>query len=380
MIRRLVHNPRFLTGLTLAVLGLVLWAGVVLALHQDPREIHALKTKGAIVGVTRDDEPLVVGANWQKLLLRTFPQSQKYVGGALVRPVNSPPKSVTVWKNLGSQIQWAGSKTPLFLKLFDERGQSLRVKTHESEAAMIEGAMLTAFPVYAFPYRVGPIRMRFIEPTFSKTYSPDIFITNPEPHPEPNWVRVANAEGSQQRLNVELIQLDRGTVVLGDISRPYNVSANRSSSMRGGYLDLRVLEGGQPTPLSWGMEKADLIDSAGKHCERWVNRIREVDGKMRVEFQDGTLGPNRIYHRIQFELARQANFPAGEVWTIPGVQVPAAGRVVRVGRRRKLSGHTVELTRLVGKGEKPPRIGIMTDPPQRYGCSRPQTAIACVPG
>jgi hypothetical protein len=71
-----------------SVLGVALWAGVALALYQDQRELHALKTPGAIVAVTFGDELLVLGANWQKWLLTRYPQFQERIGGAVI-PVES---------------------------------------------------------------------------------------------------------------------------------------------------------------------------------------------------------------------------------------------------------------------------------------------------
>lgn len=50
----------------LGMLVVLAGSGVALALHRDPREAQALQTEGALVGVTYGNEPLLLGANWQK--------------------------------------------------------------------------------------------------------------------------------------------------------------------------------------------------------------------------------------------------------------------------------------------------------------------------
>lgn len=357
-VNSLFRNPRFLTALTVSALGLVLWALVALALYQDPREARALKTEGAIVGVTLGNEPLVVGANWQKLLLRAFPQFQKQIGGGIIRPDHASPKSVTVWQNFGPLSVWAGRCPCLCLKLFDDQGKSLKVETYCTGGGMIGDLQLWSFPVHVFPRRAGIVRMRFTEGSFFTAHPADVLISNPDPRSEPRWVPMnSSANPARDGLEVDLVRLNQDTVVLGNGNWPFTTPTASGSALtfsRKGSLDLRLRENGRPAFPSWRVEQVELIEATGKSCHRWADKVSGKGERIHVDFLEGFLDPGHSFHQVRLRFARSANFPEEEIWTIPNLQIPGLRQEKRLGMRRKLGDHTVEITGLRGKGGKVP--------------------------
>jgi hypothetical protein len=77
------------------------------AFQVDAQEARALRTPGAVVAVTRGNEPLVLGTAWQKWLLPRFPHLAEYVGGTIWLPQGGKAGQMVVWSNSGPRTSYA---------------------------------------------------------------------------------------------------------------------------------------------------------------------------------------------------------------------------------------------------------------------------------
>jgi hypothetical protein len=345
MMRRLFHNPRYLTGLTLAVLGLVLWAGVALALYQDPRETHAMKTPGALIALTYGDEPLVLGANWQEWLLRFQPLLQHQIGGAWVTNQGVNGKSLTIWENATALPVKTHYSRRLFLS--NERGAGMCVDLTRGISAQAGKVLLRGHIAGQFPRRGAQIRIWQQREPGIVTRSPDYVLVNPAPGPYPFWKpdpTPATRHLGNLKVAVDRLEVDASAV---DV---FSLDNNL-------HLQLRIWERGKPAGKTWNLESATVTDPTGNAWQLFPFSDPSPSSADFSIYQARLPPSQEPACRLQLELAKMDNFPADEVWVVPNLQIPSPGRITQMNRRGKLGSYTVEILRLIGRETDPDMDG-----------------------
>lgn len=370
--RALLRKPWVLVGLSSLVLLAALAVCVALMVQADAREARALRTKGAIIGVTHGSEPLVVGATWQKVLLRFFPHLQAKIGGAVLRANGIKPGSLVIWMNAGKVGGWSGPPPTMGMKLVGDRGESMRESSFSMDWPDLGDTTLMPFEVRCFPRRGRRVRIHFEEPWFFGQKPPDLIVPNPVPGDYPTWVPEALPVRKQVGdLELLLERFDTGfsTKVDGYTMGPQT------------RLTVRLRELGTPAAGWWDVEKVALRDATGNRWEKGESSRTLSGERARVEIYPQLL-PDESAYRVQVELARTDRFPPGEVGTFTGLRIPAAGKVVRISRRVKLQGCTLEITHLLGSGAVTdlgwvggnPTAAVRVSGPREKYCLRAQTS------
>lgn len=194
--RKRLHSWR---ALLLSVLGVLIVVGtsIPLLMYTDPREERLLRTPGAIVAVTRGDEPLLLGSAWQKWLLRRNPGIADYLGGAIYLPQGGSPNSLVVWvnpKNRPASGPAVGTVVNS-LTLIDEEGRETPVSIDSSSSSYVVRSgferrtmaglrPVAMVPVSVFPRRGSQFRIRLPNMGDANSEQPDLVIPNPRPDQE----------------------------------------------------------------------------------------------------------------------------------------------------------------------------------------------------
>jgi hypothetical protein len=137
--------------LVLPVLVVIVVTAFV-AFQVDAQEARALRTPGAVVAVTRGNEPLVLGTAWQKWLLPRYPHLAEQIGGTIYLPQGGSAKQFVVWVNSGPHV-----RLPMIfdagLTLIDEQGKAVPVQENYVPVSyIIQGAENTPGRNYVGPY------------------------------------------------------------------------------------------------------------------------------------------------------------------------------------------------------------------------------------
>ncbi|MCC2669826.1 MAG: hypothetical protein K0Q72_2297 [Armatimonadetes bacterium] len=340
-----LSGPRVLVLISSTLLAIGLTAAVSLAMRADPRETRALKTRGAIVGVTYGDQPLRLGSPLQKLVLSHFPQLQSRIGGAIVPAPRVQPATLVVWQSLGELAFWDGVM-PGGVAVVGEHGEEVRVTSWADDWSLDAPALL---PVQftAFPRRGRRIRVRSSDHAL-----PEIVTANPASGPHPNWK--ADPVGTVRRDGPVEVTLDRLVV-------PPPRSGAETLDEPKPYLDLRVRETGRAAARDWSVEGLTIEDATGNVWEPlegilWLDRER-----LRVQMGTRLLSTEPVY-RVRVELVRRASFPPEDTWTLPDLTMPPPRKTVRMARRATLHGYQLEASELLGL-DAASRFGIGTITP-----------------
>jgi hypothetical protein len=114
-----------------------------------------------------------------------------------------------------------------------------------------------------------------------------------------------------------------------------------------------VQEKGAPT-RHWGPQQMVAVDSVG-------NKItsRSTQGRAEQQYENfecqPVLWPSETY-KLRFEFSRKADalFETNEIWTIPGIAVPASGEFSLVNTQKNLAGFNVLFHGVTTPGASPP--------------------------
>ncbi len=312
-----------------------------MALWTDPREAKALKTQGALLGVTVGSRPLIVGTNWQKAVLSLFPDLQKHVGGVVLSSPYGTPERMVVWEN--TRFVPARTSTGLPAILISNPGPKGLIAVSEDGSALRSLAPRvhwsggpTGYEVTSYPRRGRWITLRG-EPEagdeadgLALTFQNPVITTYPVWKPEP-------LPAIREVDSVKFV-LDRFATGLEAKPTPD----------AGTTLGLRVLERGAPAGDRWHVEAVQISDATGN---AWNP---ELDGSS--ELRSIRVPPRRLPDEAAFDIkvdvARLTGFHAREVWSIPGLIVPKPKSGTPLRLAHTLNGCRVEVTAIEGAGAK----------------------------
>lgn len=354
----------FTALLTMAVLGALAY----LALYTDPREARALRTPGTLIAVTRGTEPLVLGANWQKLLLRVFPQWQAAIGGRIRKaPAAASKNSLVVWQNLGDISFWSGPPPYFTGTLTDDRGEKLEVAVASQDWG-IGSLTLVPFELSTFPRRGKQIRILAKDWSGSANLHSNLIVANPTPDDFPVW-KGDSSTAKYSDGNLEVILRNAATRTSSDIFPSLQAT-----------LKLEIREGGRPVAKSWAIEKVRVEDPTGNIEEFPEPSFEATNERLTVTLSPFCL-PTEPANRVTLEMARIANFPREEILMMGELRVPPKGQNLVPGRFGRLHGFKVELLEVngpntiskLGWSSSSPTAGVrVTGPVDRF-CLRSST-------
>lgn len=336
-------HPRVMKILTLsAAAGLVaaLGAAMIFALQTDPREVRAMRTRGAILGVTSGDEPLILGARWQKWLLRLFPSLKERIGGTVLRPSKAGKKSLAVWQNWGPEARHI-SQT-LTATIHGDRGERLRFSPDSlfSDYGAADGQFITATELTTYPRRGTQLHVRVVAGNYQATDSREFSVSNPAAGNYPVW----SANSPQQRSGGLEVTLER---LLTGVPGQQTATAERRPDTQ---LDLLIRENGKPATDRWAVERVTIADPTGNRWSHYGPFPVEGNGQAHIREWSLLLPVEEPAYRVRVDLARTQRYPPEDLWTISGLELPRPGQTLRPHRQRTLHGCTLELTTLLGAG------------------------------
>ena len=158
---------------------------VPLALYVDPREQRAVNSIWTYVAATRGDQPLVIGAAWQKWLLPRFPQLRSQIGGVIALPQGGNSNELVFWRTSGS----GGFVLDQFVTVVDEQGRTTRVPVKPVTTPYVVRGNVgwgvvpgTACLISNLPRQGAELKLRFQFGQSARTGQPDLIISNPNLH------------------------------------------------------------------------------------------------------------------------------------------------------------------------------------------------------
>jgi hypothetical protein len=346
--RRHTGSPRFAIAVGAALLLAVVGGIVGVGLQTDPREARALRTPGAIVGVTYGSRPLVLGANWQKWVLRAFPGLESRVGGHVLIPGFPAQTPVVLW--LCDGPRFVDSRPTLPVQLTADTGERMEtVATGVSSARPIRGHRIGPLALPTYPRRGRTIRIQPV--SYARPAEPvePRVVANPTPGPFPVWK--PEPLPATRRDGPLLVTLRR--------FRAVSLAADVQACWARAELEVELREGGKSAAQAWAIERLGVTDATGNRWDfpdSWQDPFTELmlwsdpvgRGRRRVWLRPLGL-PDEAAYRLRLELTRRAGFPPEELWTLRDVPIPASKQVVNLGRRRTLHGCPLEAVRVIGE-------------------------------
>jgi hypothetical protein len=158
---------------------------IPLALYVDPGEQRALNSPWTYVAATRGDQPLVLGAAWQKWLLPRFPPLRSQIGGVIALPQGGNPNELVFWHTSGS----GAAALDQFVTMVDEQGRKTRVPTGPVKTPYVVHGWAgwgvqpgVACPISSFPRQGAQLQLRFEFGESARSGKPDLIISNPNLH------------------------------------------------------------------------------------------------------------------------------------------------------------------------------------------------------
>jgi len=340
-----MSRPRNTSRLSVAAsaiaLAITLVAVGTLALQTDAREVRALKNRGAIVAVTRGTEPLILGASWQKWLLRMFPDLQSRIGGAVLVPEGGSEESLIVWRSVGSLIPGPRVIEQCSGILKGNLGETMEFGGRYISSEHSNEGVLDTFKIEEFPRRGTTIHLRFQDSDGKVTADPEFAVPNPAASAYPKWTPDRfPAQVQTNDLEVICERLWTGSAFW---------DPRKQEWVRQGAIELRLREAGRPVAPWWRVEEVVVSDATGN---RWVrsNGTSEARGDRLKYGLFGLVIPSDEVYRVRVVLARIDRFPPEDRWTIRGLPIPPDKVAIPIHRRTKLHGHTLEVTRVAGHG------------------------------
>jgi hypothetical protein len=328
----------------IAAIGGLLWY----ALQTDPRQAGALKTSGAIVGVTYDAQPLVLGTNWQKWVLRVLPDLQPRVGGKVLRHGIPRAGPMVVWVCDGPT--GVDSLPTLPMRLTADTGARMEtVATGELGGHRIGGHSIGPFALKTYPRRGRTVRIQPVSYRPSAEPTEPRVVLNPTPGPYPTWAPEPLPSARRTGpLEVTLTRLR--TVPLAPGVQPWWARTE---------LEVQMREGRKPAARAWSVESVSVSDATGNvwdFISSWLDPFAEVvldsspiaPGRQRLQLRPLGL-PDESAYRLRLELARSDRFPPEDVWPLQDVPIAAAGKVSLLGWKRMLHGCSVEAAAVIGE-------------------------------
>lgn len=353
--RRTLRLRPFLLGL-----AILPGAGLAFAFYRDPHETRALQTPQGILGITHGTKSFLLGANWQKLAIRLDPTAQNHLGGLSVLPVTLTPNSLMLWQNGG----FGGNPTrQLTLLLSDGVSGEMRVDPQYTYSMSSPDTSLLGYDLSNYPRRGKSIRIRFSGNDFRGHPPTDLVVPNPAAGPFPTWT--PDAVQTPRRVGKLDLFLDRFVAGATHLSKPdakpngpLTASTRPLLPYQGwssiwpgpqGYLDLRFREQGQPAANDWQVEEVRISDATGNFWQPSPPTRSDLSPESLRIALGPLLLPKEPAYQVQLVVARQNNFPASEIVSIPNLTIPARGQSRPVKQFIHRPGCQIEVAQVLGR-------------------------------
>jgi hypothetical protein len=270
-------------------------AGVILALvfYQDPREIQAIHTPGAIVAVTRGNERRIIGSNWQRWKLAREPGRANQTGGSVLSPPN-PPRlpALVLWQTYPSFDKGVNGRLATVIR--DENGTAMSSQVEMCSGNIAGSRYLAGFPVGQFPRRGKQIRIQFKPLQGEPPPPPDLMLPNPAPGTYPVWKpEPLPARKKSGALRVTLERFETGD----PLADPFTPAGSS-------HLRLRLQENGQPAASKWVPTEVQITDPTGNEWQFPIFQPDSQGERMSVELRGLSL-PDDSAYQVRLSLARR---------------------------------------------------------------------------
>jgi hypothetical protein len=334
---RCLHRPdagslRLTIGVGAALLLAVVGGIVAVGLQTDPREARALRTPGAIVGVTYGSRPLVLGANWQKWVLGAWPELQPRIGGWVERFATTPSGTLVVWQYYGTQSP-AVDPAPLRVRIRSDQGEVME-EVAEGALDSIGDRAVGRFEISHFPRRGRRLWVTVDPLVTAAAPGEERMVVNPAPGPYPVW---QPAPGSA-RIAGESVEVTLRRFRTGIWEPAFQSRATE--------LDLEFREAGRPAAREWQVLDLTLADATGNRWETFGGGVSQLDPAHLRLSNTGVDLPAESAHRVRVTLARSGGFRSSDLWRLRGLRLSVDGRPMTLNRSTTLHGFRVRLLHL----------------------------------
>ncbi len=202
----------------------------------------------------------------------------------------------------------------------------------------------------AFPRRGKTVRCRFIYKDASDNYTnaAEIEVPNPAPGLHPTWTpEVMPLKRNDGDLSVTLLDFVAGLHRDQDVlpqNKWYWIGRTTTRA------EFEVEEAGKKNP-PWRIQSLLVSDATGN---RWKPGLEEplgapVGDRLELEFI-GALWPSEPAWKLRVEFSRTNDFAPDELWTLPGIPVPATNQVSALGSSYEVKGGQLQIVALGGVG------------------------------
>ncbi len=202
----------------------------------------------------------------------------------------------------------------------------------------------------AFPRRAKTVRCRFIYKDSSGNYTnaAEIEIPNPAPRSYQTWTpEVMPLKKNDGDLSVTLLDFVSGLHREQDVLPQYKWYWIGRTTTR---AEFDVEQAGKKNP-PWKIQSLLISDATGN---RWKPGLEEPvatspGDHVGAEFI-GALWPSEPAWKLRVEFSRTNDFAPDELWTLPGIPVPATNQVSALGGSYEVKGSQLQIVALGGVG------------------------------
>jgi hypothetical protein len=309
---------------------------------------------------TREGHPVVLHSV-------SFGKKHRYVQGSWwSRPLaplfgTNPPaqcrvRTFEITNDLETLVFWVEGESagPINACVTDENGLESAPHAPIRSLTTSSNRWLAGFEFTSFPRRAPQFGLRLYRatPTNRAEYA-EFTIRNPAPHSYPEWVpAVLPVSRRVGQDTISLVSLQTGLY-----------HGTELSNHVGTWTEVTLDYSNGP----WKVLTAELSDATGNRVSKRDPFARFLDREARVPAEsiaawsrrhaalslEGALWLDEPAWRLRLECRQghEADFPPEQLWTVPGVAVPAAGAVTPVNAHTNMGGAALVFAALSAENE-----------------------------
>lgn len=344
----------------LALTALVLLLGVTAwLLIQEPAPLQEQRLPdGSVIRLEAvsggREHRYVGGARWKRLVGPRLPARLPDRMGWRVHAYRSrQPDTLVFWT--ARRVPPATSAGHLRSAIFDEHGCHMEAFTVHQGIDLLEGSVIEAYALPAYPLRGPVIGLRIGLPAGGAGITPpaEFRLPNPTPRSYPRWkaepLPIAHRDGDKA---FALTELTAGLDGPGPSLRPAAPGAVTWSR-----ASFRVAEAGRPSD-GWTVAGLTLSDATGNMVEPDASSQYQHEGQAHFALQGGLCIEEPAW-KMRVEFARQKGFQPGELWTVRDVPITRRGTPADPSARFTRHGVTLRLLGITAAGAQPPPDGVI---------------------